>query len=596
MKMHWKKRKVKWTVSRTLAFPVLILLFISCNKTLSPTDSATNKEENTSAFQKQEFVNQPLFIDTLLQNLISRVAFLPINDVYYEASIKEQTRKFYAANHIQTKWLGRHAPLDLFFTLTNTINNAEQYGLCADDYDINDLEEKIKRLYAEIPIDSSALINMDLQITGTFFLFSSHLALGKVQKAGHGSRIWLRENPRQMDLISTLARIDQPEKLRDEIDKLQPAHDQYAKLQRALDQYRYLERIAPSVASTISVNEKIKPNDKHVAVPLIRDRLSYTDLKPDTLMRDSLRYDEALVSAVKWFQLRHGLEPDGIIGAATVKFLNQSFKDKAEVIKLNMERLRWAPETYGDNYIAVNIPEYKLRVFENKKQVMDMKVIVGAPETPTPVFTDTLRHVVFSPAWNVPTSIIKNEIIPRLQLDSSYYSSKNYLFYKGGVPIDPVAEIWRDQIINPYSLNVIQLPGPDNSLGRVKFVMPNHMNIYLHDTPGQRLFKRYSRALSHGCIRLDEPAELAKFLLKDQKGWDEDAINKAMNSDQSATLSLKKSYRVQLEYYTAWVDENGQVNFREDIYGHDKFQLSLMKKKEILKKETLFSSLSGAGY
>ncbi len=313
-------------------------------------------------------------------------------------------------------------------------------------------------------------------------------------------------------------------------------------------------------------------------------------------MKDSLRYDEALVSAVKWFQLRHGLEPDGIIGAGTLKFINQSFKEKADIIALNLERMRWLPESFGDNYIRVNLPEYKMRVFEDQKFALEMKVIVGAVDTPTPVFGDTLQHIVFSPTWSVPTSIIKNEIIPRLQRDSSYYSSKNYVFYKGGVQIDPTLELW-DQDINPYSLSVVQQPGPDNSLGLVKFGMRNKMSIYLHDTPSQRLFNKSYRALSHGCVRLDEPAELAAFLLKDQRGWSEEAVQKAMHRETSTTMFIKKSYRVQLDYFTAWVDENGQVNFREDIYGHDKYQLAqLNKKKETKKPEVQYNDVSGLGY
>jgi murein L,D-transpeptidase YcbB/YkuD len=163
------------------------------------------------------------------------------------------------------------------------------------------------------------------------------------------------------------------------------------------------------------------------------------------------------------------------------------------------------------------------------------------------------------------------------------------------VQIDPSLELW-DQHINPHRLSVVQQPGPDNSLGLVKFAMHNDMNIYLHDTPGQYHFKKSYRALSHGCVRLDEPAALAEFLLKDQKGWDGERVSKAMHSSQTNTVFIKKSYRVQLEYYTAWVDENGMINFREDIYGHDRYQLAQLKpKKEKKKEELLYTEVSGLG-
>jgi murein L,D-transpeptidase YcbB/YkuD len=238
------------------------------------------------------------------------------------------------------------------------------------------------------------------------------------------------------------------------------------------------------------------------------------------------------------------------------------------------------PASYGDNYIAVNIPEYKLRVFEDQKKQFEMRVIVGSESTSTPVFSDTLFYIVFSPTWAVPNSIIRDEIIPRLRKDSTYYSGKNYTFYKNGNIIEPSSENWKEKTINSYAYNVVQQPGRDNALGMVKFIMPNKMSIYLHDTPNHRPFSKSYRALSHGCVRLDEPEKLAGFLLKDRKGWDVESIYKAMYSGNTQTIYLKKPYRVQLEYRTAWVDERGLVNFREDIYGHDKRQLAQLKLTE----------------
>jgi murein L,D-transpeptidase YcbB/YkuD len=296
---------------------------------------------------------------------------------------------------------------------------------------------------------------------------------------------------------------------------------------------------------------------------------------------DSLSYDPALVEAVKSFQARHGLQSDGVIGEKTLRFMNQSFRDKAEVIALNMERIKWLPDNVTGNYISVNVPEYKLRVYDDQKQTLEMKVIVGASNKATPIFTDELEHIVFSPTWTVPTSIIKEEIIPNLRKDSLYYSKKNFLFFKNDEEIDPIAEYWSDANINPYQYRVIQNPGTDNSLGSVKFMMPNNMSVYLHDTPNHRLFLKDYRALSHGCVRLDEPAKFAEYLLRDQKGWTPERIVKAMNESSPFTIHLKKHYQVNIEYCTAWVDDNGVINFREDIYGHDKAQLKQLKPARI---------------
>jgi murein L,D-transpeptidase YcbB/YkuD len=211
-----------------------------------------------------------------------------------------------------------------------------------------------------------------------------------------------------------LLEIQTNDQLQKAVSELQPANEQYAKLQQALECYHSLEKKSQGVFPPIPSNVKIKPDEKNVIIPMIRRKLSMTDVKVypmviDTVsgLQDSLLYDSALADAIKLFQLRHGLEQDGIIGEKTLKFLNQSFHEKAEVIAINMERIRWMPENYGDHYILVNVPEYKLRVYENHKQQLEMKVIVGASNKPTPVFNDELDYIVFSPTWTVPFSIIK---------------------------------------------------------------------------------------------------------------------------------------------------------------------------------------------
>ena len=242
------------------------------------------------------------------------------------------------------------------------------------------------------------------------------------------------------------------------------------------------------------------------------------------------------------------------------------------MIALNIERMRWKPENYGDHYIAVNIPEYILRIYENQKQTLEMKVVVGATNTPSPVFHASLEYIVLSPTWTVPPSIMKTEIFPRLKKDPTYYAERDFTFYKNGAEIDPSTERW-DSAYNANQYRVVQKPGRDNALGMAKFIMPNAMNVYLHDTPDHSSFSKNYRALSHGCIRLDDPARLAEYLVQDQKEWNLKTIQKVMRSNNPTKLPLNKYYQVYLEYNTVWVDDNGQINFREDIYGHDKRQL-----------------------
>jgi len=221
---------------------------------------------------------------------------------------------------------------------------------------------------------------------------------------------------------------------------------------------------------------------------------------------------------------------------------------------LNLERMRWVSSGINTDYILVNIPEFKLHVFEKGQLKFSMKVVVGNGQNNTVIFSGDLKYVVFSPYWNVPPGILKKEILPAMQKDKNYLARHNMEIngYTGGLP------------------NIRERPGPNNSLGRVKFLFPNNYNIYLHDTPAKSLFGESRRAFSHGCIRLSEPKKLAEFLLRDDSTWTSAKISTAMNSGKEKYVTLKETVPVFIGYFTAWVDSKGQLNFRDDVYGHDK--------------------------
>ncbi len=263
-------------------------------------------------------------------------------------------------------------------------------------------------------------------------------------------------------------------------------------------------------------------------------------------------YDTQLQTAVVNFQTSLGLNADGVINEALVKEMNVPAIKRIEQILINMDRMRWMPEPEG-NLLLVNIPEFKLQVFEGKKKAFTMNVVVGKEGHNTMMFKGDLSQIVFSPYWNVTPDIIKEEIMPAMAKNPNYLASHHMEVTgtSGGIPV------------------VRQLPGEENSLGKVKFLFPNSFNIYFHDTPAKSLFSKDKRAYSHGCIRLSEPAKLAEYLLRSQPEWSSDKIAEAMNSGVEKFVGLKKSVPVIITYYTAWVDENGLLNFRDDIYGHD---------------------------
>lgn len=263
-------------------------------------------------------------------------------------------------------------------------------------------------------------------------------------------------------------------------------------------------------------------------------------------------YDTQLQTAIINFQTSLGFTADGVITEALVKEMNVPAAKRIEQILINMDRMRWMPEPEG-NLLLVNIPEFKLQVFEGKKKAFSMNVVVGKEGHNTMMFKGDLSQIVFSPYWNVTPDITREEIMPAMAKNPNYLATHHMEITgtSGGIPV------------------VRQLPGKENSLGKVKFLFPNSFNIYFHDTPAKSLFSKNKRAYSHGCIRLSEPTKLAEYLLRSKPEWTADKIAEAMNSDKETYVSLKNSVPVIITYYTAWVDENGLLNFRDDIYGYD---------------------------
>jgi murein L,D-transpeptidase YcbB/YkuD len=262
-----------------------------------------------------------------------------------------------------------------------------------------------------------------------------------------------------------------------------------------------------------------------------------------------------LEAAIKEYQSTHGITADGKISSALIKSLNVPASARVAQILINMERMRWMPTRKSGKLIMVNIPEFTLHVTEGDSHVQHMPVVVGKEGHTTVMFADDLEYVVFSPYWNVPPSIVRNEILPAMNKNSNYLEKNNMEIVSGGGSGLPT---------------IRQKPGPTNSLGRVKFLFPNSFNIYFHDTPAKNLFEQDRRAYSHGCIRLGDPVWMANYLLQDSPEWTPDKIEDAMNAGVEKTVKLKKPVPVIITYYTVWVDETGKLNFREDIYDNDK--------------------------
>lgn len=292
--------------------------------------------------------------------------------------------------------------------------------------------------------------------------------------------------------------------------------------------------------------KKYEPGADFPEIAWIRKRLY---LSGDLNVNDSSSvYDDVLLEAVKNFQIRHGLFPDGVIGQGTISFLKNSVEEVIRKVLINIERQRWVPAEPVTDYLLVNIPEFMLHLYEDGMHVYKMNVVVGSTQHNTVIFNDELKYVVFSPYWNVPPGILKNEILPGIEKDSNYLVKHNMEYFSGGVR---------------------QKPGPANSLGLVKFLFPNSYNIYLHDTPSKSLFNESSRAFSHGCIRVSEPLKLSEWILRKDTSWTKQKMIEAMNSGKEKYVEVKEKIPVIIGYFTAWVDSSGKLQLRRDIYGHD---------------------------
>ncbi len=387
----------------------------------------------------------------------------------------------------------------------------------------------------------------ELMLTGQFFLYASRIYKGSdinIEELG-----WFIPR-KKLDLSTMLdSLIAHKSNLKNgEF----PVSESYKKLLDFLPVYNKLN--GEGSWDSIAYPEKaLHKGSASEIIPVVKQRLyALGDLsEPDT----TNVFDTTLVKAAKSFQSRMGLEPDAVIGKSFLKQLNVTPSQRLQQILINLERLRWLPEMNDSTSIIVNIPEYKMYVYNDGQLQFDMNVVVGASATGTVIFTGNLKYVVFSPYWNIPVSIIKKEILPGIQRNKNYLASHHMEIYgknAGGLPA------------------IRQLPGADNALGRVKFLFPNNFDIYFHDTNNHGAFNSSKRNLSHGCIRLSQPKKLAQYLLRDDTtAYSSIKIDSLMNLTKEKWVTLKKPVPVMISYYTAFVDNKGRLNFRNDIYGHD---------------------------
>jgi murein L,D-transpeptidase YcbB/YkuD len=317
----------------------------------------------------------------------------------------------------------------------------------------------------------------------------------------------------------------------------------------------------------------MRKGDRGERVRVLRTRLIVGGDLGQELNNNGDSFDNALEQAVREFQRRHGLEVDGIVGPATLEALDVSVEERVRQIELNMERWRLLPQDLGQRYVLINIPNFELDVVENGKTVMSMRAVVGRPYRHTPVFSARMTYLVLSPYWNIPPGIAIEDVLPLIRKDPNYLAKHNIKVFQGWgaetKEINPKTVDWTRVSAKNFKYRFRQEPGPQNPLGRVKFMFPNEFNVYIHDTPSQELFTKTERCFSSGCIRIEKPIELAEYVLRGDPEWTREKILAEIEKWVEQVVHLPEPIPVHVLYWTAWVDENGTIQFRKDIYGSD---------------------------
>lgn len=534
---------------------------------------------------------------------------------------KKSLENYYVTNNFKPFWIDENGIKNIGLSLVERIKNDPVFKPNTSKiFRLNEVINSINTLNKSNENYIENLVKIDFMLTELFDRYATFLSNGFVdwnifeeklaelekekEIKAHWEKFTLNKNPKL--LIKKVIETNDLSGVLKEIDFNYPNVE---KLILAIDE---LEKIVANGGYTkVPEFKPLRLGDVSEVLPILRKRLFQSnDLNKQCENSDNQNlvinnnyppeqatvieelkknceniFDENLKNAIISFQKKHGLYADGIVGLQTQRFLNISAERKISIIRLNLERMRWLPRNLGEKYLVINVPEYRLRMYENNDIKLNMAVIVGDTKFPTPIFSDKMSYVVLNPNWNIPESIAKNELIPKLLKNPNYLADNGidiYAGWNGAVEKVDSKEVLDSAILqdveNLSNFRFSQTSNKDNPLGKMKFMFPNKHSVYIHDTPGKSLFTYARRAFSHGCIRLSKPEELLSTIASEDKNLD---INKANEILANATVTeksigLDKKIPIHIIYLTSWVDENGVLQFREDIYNFDKMQKELL--------------------
>jgi L,D-transpeptidase YcbB len=456
-------------------------------------------------------------------------------------------RNFYAVRNYQFAWFTSEGFTEEGLSVYNIYNKSRE-NVKNNEKTLEKIDSLITQDSLRVTPTDSSYVKTELALTNTFLQ--------------HKDQFMISNNRNHIYYLIPFKKMD-PLQLADSLSKNQTAQSPgdsaslnnmsaYNNMQVQLQKYVSVARNGGWQPIPADIKSARKGSSSP-SIALLKKRLQLTG---DFIENDTTQvFSDTLQMAIKDFQKRNGLKDDGLLSDTLLTILNVPAEQRLQQILLNMNRMQWLDKDVAENRVVVNIPEYKLYAYENGNQAFEMQVVVGKEGSNTVMFNSNINQVVFSPYWNLPHSIVRDEIVPNMKKNPNYLKSRNM------------------EIVNNSSNDSVpqvrQLPGNQNSLGKVKFLFPNRYDIYLHDTPAKDLFQKDQRAFSHGCVRVEDAEKLAQYLLKDQPDWTPEKIKQAMNSNSEQQVQVKNPVAVSITYLTAWVDANGKMNFRKDLYGHD---------------------------
>ncbi|MEM8950089.1 MAG: L,D-transpeptidase family protein [Pseudomonadota bacterium] len=475
--------------------------------------------------------------------------------------------QFYVDRDMEPVWVNDERATERAHDLLHILENSVYDGLNPDDYDIRTIGKLISSENA------NELAELDLRLSLSLMQLLSDLGSGRTEPSTIDPELFVY--PQDIDKTEAIKAAADAENIGVFVGGYRPLQVDYWRLKGALANYRAMARTGgwPTIESGPLLDEG-KRSKRVVQLRRRLERegdLSRTD--DASSPADPELFDQALVEAVKAFQDRYGLEQDGRVGPNTLRALNTPIEERIEQLVLSLERRRWMPDSTASRYIYVNLADFHLQLIDNGKVAYESPVVIGSLYNKTPVFSADMTYLVINPYWNVPPSIAKDELLTKAKADPDYFLKNGFDVFENwnlhAAKLDSTRIDWSAVRSEAFGYKLRQRPGPTNALGRLKFMLPNEYNIYLHDTPERAHFDEHQRSFSHGCVRVADPEGLADAILEGQSGWTLDGIVDAVGSGERTQVNLDQSLPVQITYLTAWVDDDNRVHFRNDVYDRD---------------------------